>query len=31
MLKKGKQIAFGDTNTLCNLYQQYLDKEITLF
>ena len=29
-LEKGKQIAFGDTQVLCNLYQMFLDKEITL-
>ena len=29
-LDKGQQIAFGDTAILCNLYQQYLDKKITL-
>lgn len=29
-LEKGQQIAFGDTKILCNLYQQYLDKTITL-
>lgn len=29
-LEKGQQIAFGDTAILCSLYQQYLDKTITL-
>ena len=29
-LEKGQQIAFGDTSVLCDLYQQFLDKEITL-
>ena len=29
-LEKGKQIAFGDTAVICGLYQQYLDKELTL-
>lgn len=29
-LEKGRQIAFGDTEILCGLYQQYLDKEIPL-
>jgi len=29
-LEKGQQIAFGDTAILCGLYQQYLDKTITL-
>ena len=29
-LEKGQQIAFGDTATLCGLYQQFLDKTITL-
>lgn len=29
-LEKGQQIAFGDTTILCDLYQQYLDKTITL-
>ena len=29
-LEKGQQIAFGDTEVLCGLYQQYLDKAITL-
>lgn len=29
-LEKGRQIAFGDTNVLCGLYQQFLDKTITL-
>lgn len=29
-LERGQQIAFGDTNILCDLYQQYLDKKITL-
>ncbi len=29
-LEKGQQIAFGDTAILCGMYQQYLDKEITL-
>ena len=29
-LEKGQQVAFGDTNVLCGLYQQFLDKTITL-
>jgi ABC-type Na+ transport system ATPase subunit NatA len=29
-LHKGEQIAFGDTAILCNLYQQFLDKNLTL-
>lgn len=29
-LEKGEQIALGDTAILCGLYQQYLDKTITL-
>lgn len=29
-LEKGQQIAFGDTAILCGLYQQFLDKTITL-
>lgn len=29
-LEKGQQIAFGNTETLCDLYQQYLDKSISL-
>lgn len=29
-LEKGQQIAFGGTAILCELYQQYLDKTITL-
>lgn len=29
-LEHGKQVAFGDTKTLCDLYQQYLDRSITL-
>jgi len=29
-LEKGQQIAFGNTEILCGLYQQYLDKKITL-
>ena len=29
-LDRGKQIAFGDAQILCRMYQQYLDKEITL-
>jgi len=29
-LDKGEQIAFGNADILCELYQQYLDKEITL-
>lgn len=29
-LEKGRQIAFGDTAVLCDLYQQFLDKTITL-
>jgi len=29
-LDKGRQIAFGDTQSLCGLYQRYLDKELTL-
>lgn len=29
-LEKGQQIAFGNTDILCDLYQQFLDKKITL-
>jgi len=29
-LDKGRQIAFGDTEKYCGLYQRFLDKEITL-
>ena len=29
-LERGQQIAFGNVNILCSLYQQYLDKKITL-
>lgn len=29
-LEKGHQIAFGDTQVLCSLYQSFLDKEIKL-
>lgn len=29
-LEKGEQIAFGDTRILCGLYQQYLNKTISL-
>lgn len=29
-LEKGQQIAFGNTDVLCSLYQQFLDKAITL-
>lgn len=29
-LEKGQQIAFGDTGILCDLYQRFLDKKITL-
>ncbi len=29
-LEKGEQIALGDTQILCGLYQQFLDKTITL-
>jgi len=29
-LDKGRQIAFGDAQILCRLYQQYLDKSLTL-
>jgi len=29
-LEKGEQIALGDTDEICALYQQYLDKTITL-
>lgn len=29
-LDKGQQIAFGDAQILCKLYQQYLDKNLTL-
>lgn len=29
-LEKGQQVAFGETDILCGLYQQYLDGEITL-
>ncbi len=28
-LDKGRQIAFGETDILCDLYQQFLDKKIT--
>lgn len=27
-LEKGRQIAFGDTQRLCGLYQDYLDKKL---
>lgn len=30
LLDKGRQIAFGDAQILCRLYQQYLDKKMTL-
>lgn len=29
-LDKGRQVAFGDAQILCRLYQQYLDKALTL-
>ena len=29
-LEKGRQIAFGDTQRLCGLYQDYLDKKLPL-
>ena len=29
-LEKGRQIAFGETQPLCGLYQDYLDKKLTL-
>jgi ABC-2 type transport system ATP-binding protein len=29
-LHKGEQVAYGDTEILCDLYQQFLDKDITL-
>jgi len=29
-LDRGRQVAFGDTDLLCDLYQQYLDKRLTL-
>lgn len=29
-LEKGQRIALGDTGPLCDLYQQFLDKEISL-
>ncbi len=29
-LEKGQQIAFGNTDILCDLYQQFLDKKVTL-
>lgn len=29
-LEKGRQVAFGDAQVLCGLYQQYLDKRMTL-
>lgn len=29
-LEKGQQIAYGDTDILCDLYQSFLDKKITL-
>ena len=29
-LEKGEQVAFGETDILCDLYQRFLDKEITL-
>lgn len=29
-LEKGEQVAFGDTEKYCRLYQQYLKREITL-
>ena len=29
-LDKGQQIAFGKTDTLCNLYQQFLDRKISI-
>ena len=29
-LEKGEQVAFGETDILCDLYRRFLDKEITL-
>ena len=29
-LEKGQQVALGETDILCELYQQYLDKSVTL-
>ncbi len=29
-LEKGQQIAFGNTGIICDLYQRFLDKDITL-
>ncbi len=29
-LEKGEQVAFGETDILCDLYQRFLDKKITL-
>ena len=29
-IEKGKQVAFGDTRVLCGLYQQFLDKKISI-
>ena len=29
-LEKGRQIAFGETQPLCGLYQDYLDKKLPL-
>ncbi len=29
-LDRGRQVAFGDAQILCSLYQQYLDKNLTL-
>ena len=29
-LEKGEQVAFGETGILCDLYQRFLDKKITL-
>lgn len=29
-IEKGKQVALGDTRVLCDLYQQFLDKKISI-
>ena len=29
-LHRGNQIAYGETEPICELYQRFLDKEITL-
>ena len=29
-LEKGEQVAFGETGILCDLYQRFLDRDITL-